>query len=326
MSNNRLVMRNLFSFLIASMILMSASCSKNENDTSSLSKEAKDFVESIALFNEANELIDAVYSNENIEPTTKEHDEIVKKIEEGLVLSQNVPQDYLEKLKPGLGVMYHDNCAGIYKKILKSAKIHEGSNAGLDESDARKLQLFWAFLESNEATITSNLKEYSTRPVKSFWRMIFILFIADFVVLIAFSILMIAMLPIAGISVLFENGSLVFRSFFIFLFLVIASIIQSYFWVLWASFCSFSVLYYIDSPDVNHTWLYYLVGFFAVGSPIAFLANKEVNSKPSVADQNSTLRGALMYKIISIAAFLVFIIWPKLSDHTIVSWLNDLIY
>ena len=60
---------------------------------------------------------------------------------------------------------------------------------------------------------------------------------------------------------------------------IIAMIVQAYLWLLWTSFCVFSVKYYIDSPLVSPFWLYYLFGFLAATFLLTLLDEGMTNLK-----------------------------------------------
>ena len=109
-------------------------------------------------------------------------------------------------------------------------------------------------------------------------------------------------------------------------FIFIANVGQAYFWILWAAYCAFTILFYKDSPSVFHNWLYYVTGFFTVTGPIGWLSHKEKQTATSKDELQKIQGGTFYYSLIAIVAFIVFCIWTNLLNYKYISWLNEWLY
>jgi hypothetical protein len=105
-----------------------------------------------------------------------------------------------------------------------------------------------------------------------------------------------------------------FKSVFFILMALVANPVQIYYWTIWASFCVFTARFYINSPNVRHPWIYFLVAFLFVCGPIGWLSHKESQTAQTIQDQKRINKGTFLYSIVSILAFVIFLIWPKIME------------
>jgi len=251
---------------------------------------------------------------------------ISDQINDGIKESKKVSDQFLAFIHPEMNKMYQQNFIGIYKLVLKNIGNTDIEN--LYESDQEindKMLTYWAFIQANQDEINKKLGDVEKKPKKSYWRMLLRLIIADFVSTIVFSFFIIALLLPFTPVMAFANKSTI-AAIILFPFMAIASIGQTYFWILWASFCAFTVTFYVDSPDANHAWLYYITGFFFTTGPIGWFAYKESQSAQTYEEHKGIQMGTTYYGLIVIAAYIIFCIWTNLMDYKFLSWINDWLY
>lgn len=203
-----------------------------------------------------------------------------------------------------------------------------GSEAGTSKKIDSLMTVWWNFVKLHQDILNDNdfLLGKRQSDNRSYWKMLLYLGIGDFVVTIIYSLLVVltmflSMVIVKGAEKLGLGST---GTFIIMIPKILISIsLQIYFWVLWASFCVFTVLYFIDAPQVSHNWLYYVTGFIAVSAPMSYLSAKEQETECS-HDKRKTIRkysGA--YILISIAAYLLFCFYPRLPDYKFISFVND---
>ena len=144
---------------------------------------------------------------------------------------------------------------------------------------------------------------------KSYWKMLLYLGIGDFAVTFLYSLLVVlTMFLTIGLTKGAEKIGLGnIGTLILIIPKVIISIgLQIYFWVLWGAFCVFNVLYFIDSPQVTHNWLYYLTGFIAVSAPMSYLSSREQETEISYEAKKRISTYAGVYILISMSAYLLF--------------------
>lgn len=157
--------------------------------------------------------------------------------------------------------------------------------------------------------------------------MLLILIIANFAIKLLYGLLIsLLMLTTAGIAKINERVHLgkIGLSLFIVPDVIISIGLQVYFWVLWASFCAFNVLYFIDSNEVTHKWLYYATGFLTTATPMNYFSIREEEIVNSYKEKKRIRRYSGFYILISIIAFSVLCYYPELMRYKIISLVNDL--
>jgi len=138
-----------------------------------------------------------------------------------------------------------------------------------------------------------------------------ILLFAGFLAVLIFSIgFMACLAPMALLTKSKKPSYLV-----TFLLFGIVGIYQIYFWGLWSAFCVAMTIRFIHKPDVNWVWLYWISGFFWCISLIGWLVHKETQLSESTEEVRSVQKGATLYSLINIVAFLVFAFAPSLMIH-----------
>lgn len=143
-----------------------------------------------------------------------------------------------------------------------------------------------------------------------FWMFLLKLFVADWICVLLFAIgLMVVLAPFALVARK-ESGTTIAAIPM----LVVAVAFQAYFWGLWGGFCSATAIKHSAMPDVSHHWLYYVVGFGFCTAPLSWMASKERMMSQTAEEARGVERGASQYSLIAIAAFIVFSIWPSLSE------------
>lgn len=325
--------RHLF-FLTFILSTVFVSCSDNEkkDNKEKYSKDLESFGKSIEIFDKANkfalDLAERSKRGEQIDTSVVRDNfqQMLDKIKEGIAESDKVSDEFLDFLHPKLKSMYRETFVGSFKMMIEFSEKGDYSKANeLDQKVNSMQQSFFAFLQENQ----NNFQKISTgdnAPKKSYWRMLLRFLISDFAALIIFSFFVIALLlPLVPIGLLGEKLNSGVSAALSIPFLIIAGAGQLYFWMLWASYCTFTIKHYMDSPTVTHNWLYYLTGFFAVSAPIGWLGNKESQGQ-NYEDRKNTQKGTVYYSLIAIICYIVFCIWTNLLDYKYISWVNDWLY
>jgi hypothetical protein len=143
-----------------------------------------------------------------------------------------------------------------------------------------------------------------------FWIFLLKLFVADWICVLVFAIgLMVVLAPFALVARKESAVAIVGIPM-----LVVAIAFQAYFWGLWAAFCSATAVKHSAMPEVSHHWLYYVIGFGFCVAPLGWLASKERMMSQTTEDARAVERGASQYSLIAIVAFIVFSVWPSLSE------------
>jgi hypothetical protein len=202
-----------------------------------------------------------------------------------------------------------------------------GSESATSKTIDSLNSIWWSFVKTHQELLNDNdLLLGKKKSNKSYWKMLLYLGIGDFVVTLLYSLLVVlTMFLTIGLTKGAEKVGLGSTGTLILIIpKVIVSIgLQIYFWVLWASFCVFNVLYFMDSPQVTHNWLYYLTGFIAVSAPMSYLSSREQETESSYEAKKRISTYAGIYILISIAAYLLFCFYPKLLDYKFISFIND---
>ena len=81
----------------------------------------------------------------------------------------------------------------------------------------------------------------------------------------------------------------------------------------WAAYCAYKVVYFVNAPIVEYTWIYYGMGFIACYGLLGSMAVKE-GSEIGFATMTGIFLGAI--------SFIVFLIWPTLINPLHWWWLR----
>jgi len=141
-----------------------------------------------------------------------------------------------------------------------------------------------------------------------FWTFLITMVVADFVCTIAFSLLLVAIMSPLALLARQERAAVAVALVVV----ILAGVLQIYFWGLWAAFCSAIAVKYSALPGVSYHWVYYVIGFLSCTAPLSYLARQEVAVAENAAEANNTRRGTSVYSAIAIVAFVLFCIWPTL--------------
>ena len=77
---------------------------------------------------------------------------------------------------------------------------------------------------------------------------------------------------------------------------------NTYVFLGWSAFCASVVLLFVEKPEVHHSWLYYVLGFFFCNSPLAFMALHEAPGSRGVGLQMGS----------AMVAYVAFCVYPTL--------------
>ena len=202
-----------------------------------------------------------------------------------------------------------------------------GSDAATSKQIDSLNSIWWGFVKTHQDLLNDDdLLLGKKKPNKSYLKMVLYLGIGNFIVTILYSLLIVFIMFLT--IGLFKGAEKIGLGSPGTLILIIPKFIvsiglQIYFWVLWASFCVFNVLYFMDSPQVTDAWLYYFTGFIAVSAPMSYLSSKEQETESSYAAKNRIRTYAEIYILISISAYLLFCFYPKLMDYKFISFITD---
>ena len=96
--------------------------------------------------------------------------------------------------------------------------------------------------------------------------------------------------------------------------MVVAGAYQSLFLGFMGCICVGVTTKYIQKPDVTWDWLYWICGFMWCTSLLGWLLQKEQQTITSTQEARSVDTGAMIYSLITIAAFLIFAFVPNLVE------------
>ena len=329
--------------LTTGLILLLSSCSDNRPTKfpDNFEENREKFIATLEIFQASNKISSGL-TNDFTNEYENQEQKMKSLINKGIGLSKEISDDFLTFLHPEFSANFRN-------KLVKSYEIYlDGFTSQSDEStislqmQTNQLVSDWdTFWENNFDQINNNLSIkikttfgqklknliIADKNKKSYWRMVLRLFISIIVSTFIFSFIVIALLlPLAPIGLLTEKINKGLATIISIPFIIIAGLGQAFFWVLWAAYCAYTIQFYMDSPTVSHNWLYYITGFFTVGTPIGWLSSKEKQSTVSYEEQKKIQGGTLYYGLIAVVAFIVFCIWTNLPDYKYISWLNDWLY
>lgn len=302
--------------IIIILTIVITSCSNNSSNGAS--QKVEDFFTCLNNFQKANNIGSELYNLSKYEVDDKER-EMKELMKEGIQESLEFSSEFLNSLHPDLSFYFNSKLVRSNKLFLDGAFSNDNSYAETIEKQEEANQLIneWAtYWESNKVEIIKNSKQQKSSE-KSFWKMALMFFVASILILIIFSIFtVVVLMPIVIIIGKIKALRIPF--------MVILSLSQVYFWLLWSSFCFATVKYYMDTPQVSYEWIYYLAGFVVLTGPIGYLSSKE---QQSTNNRNEEIKkGTAFYGIISIIAFIVFCFWPSLITYDYLSFVNNFIY
>ncbi|WP_141239962.1 hypothetical protein [Aliifodinibius salipaludis] len=104
----------------------------------------------------------------------------------------------------------------------------------------------------------------------------------------------------------------------------IGIIFQIYFWSLWSAYCVAITFEYTTSPT-TWDWLYFICGYGWSYGLIGWLSYKEQLTAFDFEESKQITRGALFYKFVAVASFIIFVFWPNLMDKPFGWVLNILV-
>ena len=350
-------MKNISILLISTFVLVSCFSKKKSKIDFEVNKAA--FQNSLQIMQDISVKINKLendISDDSIRPFKLSPSEVMGRYyvifdlnDKGILESSKVTDEYLDYIHPELKNMYRNNLIAAnklkyqflkesleknitYQAIIDIEKrqkfITETANKGVQISEKTdKMFREWNdFNNKNYDKLTNKSILLGSKPNKSYWKMLFFSIIGDIVVTILYSLLVYIILGltvgIAKISELSksENTGLLLLLIPQFIF---STFVQVYFWILWAAFCAFNVIYFLDSPNVTHNWLYYLTGFLAAGTPMAYLSNKEQEYESSSKAKKKISNYSLVHILISTVGYVVLCISPKLMNIKYISFIND---
>jgi hypothetical protein len=312
-------------------LFLFSSCSDG-NNKEEFTEDKKAFFQSVELFGKTNDdgikLLEDIKNGVITDSTIiiKRQNEYYKNNQEVIELNKKVSDKYLEFVHPQLKSMYRDNFITSIKLILENRYSSDREQALEVHKKINTLKnLFVVFVKEHAAEFDKELPIVPAK--KSYWAMFWRLIGGDIIVSIIFCFLVVVLiLPIIGIGKIMEKLTSKYITILYFPFIIIAGVLQAYFWILWAAFCAFIVRIYIDSPDVTYFWLYYLTGFFSVSAPLTLFSQMEVDTATSYKEQKRIMKSATAYIIVAIIAFIVFCVSPNLLEYKIISFFNNWIF
>ena len=154
------------------------------------------------------------------------------------------------------------------------------------------------------------------------WDLIWRLVVASFLVLVLFFFVVTPVIAVLALGVTSRGRKLTFLAYPS---AVLMFLVQMYFWVGWAAYCSALTVVLASDPTVSEHWPYYVIGFFFLNAPIAYLAAKELGSAQSHVEASRTLKGTALYNTAVRGAFIVFCLYPPVMAIPYGSLLERLI-
>lgn len=324
--------RNLF-LLTFILLTTFVSCSEKEIDKKrNYSNDLESFDKSLEIFTKANRFAVEIIENSkkgaqfDTSFVTNKYHQYIETISEGIIKSENISDDFLDYLHPELKSMYREKFVGSYKMIIEFVENGDYNNAEeFDQKIYDMQQSFHVFLLDKQIDF-NKISDGGNKPKKSYWRMLLRFLISNFATITIFSLLLFTIFaPLMFIGLLADDFNKSFSTVLSLLFLAISVVCQIYFWVLWASYCAYTVKYYIYSPVITYNWIYYLTGFFMVSAPISWFGRKESHGQ-YYNNRNSTQIAVVLYCLIAIICYIVFCIWSNLLDYKYISWVNYWLY
>jgi hypothetical protein len=348
-------MRNYLLILFTTaLLLFSVSCS--EKKTTEFKPDQIAFSNSIAMILKSNadaySKIDEYKKsgqnpyeeNNNVQALPSSYNQIIKE-------SEKVSDEFLDYLDSDLKLRYR-NLINIYKTILdliQSGNYNSETVEKIDKEIYSTEESFWKLFEDKQSSFEKKLsgfgqdmkdalkkynvpvKKDTTDSNKSIWKMILRFILANLVLVVVYLILGSILLFIFRIMVNYTQRI----TGFVFFSIVIAIILQIYLWTLWSSFCVTTIKYYINSPEVTHSWIYYIVGFLGTVS-ILFSIEERFKSLKLKSNNNINLKvfekvkllifWMDIYFIFVLIGFIFFCIFPSLMTNNVFAFVNNLIY
>ena len=347
-------MKKYFSYLLILLLALLFACS-SDNKSKEFLTDQKAFSQSIELIfkknSESNKALEEIKSNPNDTALiTKTLNSFIVSNKEIINESEKVSDEFLDEISLEFKTDYR-HLLDEYK--ISANTIQSKNNESEDTTDLDKNTMiaensFWNYFQAHQSEIIKKfpmigqdfkatlekLKVPSTKEDdkividKSYWGIIWRLAIGDFAVTFIFSLL-ISILVALNVLTFNATKKLKLNSMGTLLILLSAFfgfLAQTYLWVLWSAFCSYSVSYFIDSPSVTQNWIYYLTGFFASWGPMSYLLSKELDTVESAEEKNKIYRGSSMYILISIISFIIFCVFPNLLSSDFISFIYNRIY
>lgn len=324
---------NKLIILFAFSLLFLSSCSgkKTSNLPNDFSQNKDKFLSAIEYFQKANQISSNINNLSLSEQKSKEP-ELINYLKTGIQMGNEVNDDFLNYLDSNLPFYFRN-------KLIESNKLYlEGiSSKDLSTSSSIQKQIYanqlltdWSkYWNDKYDKINKNIKSdvESQKGSKSIWKMILRFVISDFIAVIIFSFyLMLFLIPIYPLGFFEDKISKNTQSVITFSFVALAGIAQLYYWVLWSAYCAYTVQYYMNSPEVIYSWLYYLIGFFAATGPIGYLSSKEQKLTTTNDENKNVQKGTFYYSLLAVIMYIVFLIWPDIMNFKYISWLNNFLY
>ncbi|HXB27002.1 MAG TPA: hypothetical protein VNV25_19905 [Gemmatimonadaceae bacterium] len=143
----------------------------------------------------------------------------------------------------------------------------------------------------------------------TFWGYLVRLFVGDIVATFAFPLVLGPVLALSAVAWRRSGGKV---SLGVALGMAAALITQIWFWSLWAAYCARVAALRVSQPVVTHGWVYYLIAFTFVVSPLAYLGTRERQMATSATEVRSIDGGTSLYQWLAIVAYVVFAAFPGL--------------
>ena len=144
-----------------------------------------------------------------------------------------------------------------------------------------------------------------------FWEFFLYLLLFSVLAPFIFSILLFPFLSlVVGVGLLKEKYPSIGK-ILLYPIMLVVFLAHAYVFCGWSAYISARALVYTNHPEVTHTWLYYLVGFFMCSGPLSYMAAKE--------NDPENKNGHLLYIGLVIVAYLIFSIWPIIM-HVPYGW------
>ena len=146
-----------------------------------------------------------------------------------------------------------------------------------------------------------------------FWLFLLVLVISAVICPILFSLwLMPTLLGMSAVSKINIKAS----EYILLLFIALTAFWQLYYWVTWATWCSFIAYCYM--AGTHYSWIYYLIAFMFCIAPFSYLTSAEMHTKQTDEEVKGLLRGSTLYGVVLTITYIGICVWPKLI--TVVFW------
>ena len=327
------------------IVIIFISCTDKGN-RNAFKEDQKSFKASLASFEKANErgykIQESLKSGQPFDA-----EQMFSEIKTGIAESEKVSDNYLDYIHPNLKSMYRNNLIGGYRLIIANRGSGDLQKAyDLDIQRGQMQIKFWEFVRSNKDEINAKINGIGNKTFsekiksllsgnenkKSYWRMLFRFLISNFISVFVFSFFLgILFIPFLPLGLLREKINTSLLTVLSVPFLIIVSTGNILFWLLWSGYCVLTVLFYIDSPTVTQSWIYYLTGFLSVIIPISWLSSQEKQIESSKIETSfekikNINKSTFYYKLLIIISFITFCIWPNILEYKLFSLLNDFFY